>query len=95
MSTKIKTPNKVDYPANNANNTNTCIDLEEQSVPHTPKGGVKRILTPSPVLRYQCLKKSRQLSGGMADSKELETLEEAMLSQGAITVEPACSNGSM
>ena len=89
MSTKSETPKKVDSPANNIDNTNTNIDLEEQSVPHTPKGGVKRILTPSPVLRYQCLKKSRQLSGGMADSKELETLEEAMLSQGTITVEPA------
>ena len=61
MSTKSETPKKVDSPANNTDNTN--IDLEEQSVPHTPKGGAKRILTPSPVLQYQCLKKKSSVVG--------------------------------
>lgn len=88
MSDSVETPKKIDNSEDSSENKNS-IETGEQPVSQTPKGGVKRLLTPSPVLRYQSLKKSRQLSGVMSESKELETLEEAMLSQGAITVEPA------
>lgn len=54
----------------------------------TPKSGVKRVLTPSPVIRYQFLKKSRQLSGGTASMDDDRSVEEMLLTEGAIVEQP-------
>lgn len=55
-------------------------DNSELELVSTPKTGVKRVLTPSPVIKYQFLKKSRQLSGAMDDDR---SVEEMIIAEGA------------
>ena len=44
----------------------------------TPQGGLKRFLTPSPVLINETLKKSRQISGGLSDVSEKLNMDEGL-----------------
>lgn len=60
--------NKQKVKPNKQKITHISFPVTEESTlsAETPKGGTKRILTPSPVLKQQFSKKSRQKSGGMA-----------------------------
>lgn len=83
-----KSSKKIDFSENKCPTHTTITEQTEPAITQTPKGGTKRLLTPSPVLKYQALKKSRQLSGDMAESDKLGSLEEGLYAQGTITVEP-------
>ena len=52
-------------------------EIEEASrVKQTPQGGIKRFLTPSPVLKCESLKKSRRLSGDLSEVSERLNMDE-------------------
>lgn len=87
-SDQYKSSKKIAFSENKCQTHTTITEQAEPAITQTPKGGTKRLLTPSPVLKYQALKKSRQLSGDMAESDKLGTLEEGLYAQGTITVEP-------
>ena len=49
-----------------------------QNGKQTPQGGLKRFLTPSPVLINETLKKSRQISGELSDVSEKLNMDECL-----------------
>ena len=63
-------------------------EIEETArVKQTPQGGIKRFLTPSPVLKCESLKKSRQLSGDLSEVSEQLNMDENLDNQEAADTE--------
>lgn len=77
---KVVADKRTDGQSRQSDQDHDNSELELEPSVSTPKTGIKRVLTPSPVIKYQFLKKSRQLSGALDDDR---SVEEMIITEGA------------